>query len=85
MESANGSPITARQALDAVQQAVENLEVEVARQRDEIAGLRKERDDYRKMLVEQIKHLVPQYSDEDFDPKDFTLTIDDLVAMINSK
>ncbi len=73
------------QALDAMRQVVENLEAELAGKREEIEQLRKERDEYRKMLVEQVKHHFGEPGEDDFDPKDYTLTIDDLVAMIKSK
>ena len=38
------------------------------------------------MLVEQVKHQFGDASEWDnFDPKDYTLTIDDLLAIIDSK
>jgi predicted nucleic acid-binding Zn-ribbon protein len=81
--STNGNPSSARQALDAMRQVVENLEAELTRQQEEIKQLRKERDGYRKAWAEQVKHLFGDASDWDnFDPKDYTLTIDDLVAII---
>ncbi len=82
----NGSANTAREMLDSVRQTIEKLEAELAQQRSEIDQLRVERDEYRKMLTEQVKHLFggPEEWD-DFDEKDYTLTIDDLVAVINSK
>lgn len=84
--STNGNPISARQALDAMRQVVENLEAELTRQQEEIKQLRNERDEYRKMLVEQVKHQFGDASEWDsFDPKDYTLTIDDLLAIIDSK
>jgi hypothetical protein len=83
--STNGTPSTARQALDTMRQVVESLEADLVRQQGEIKQLRQERDEYRKMLAEQVKHLFGEFSEEDFDRKNYTLTIDDLVAMINSK
>ena len=84
--STNGNPNSAREMLDSVRQAVERLEAELQKQQEEIRQLRAERDEYRKLLVEQVKHQFggPEAWD-DFDEKDYTLTIDDLLAVINSK
>ncbi len=81
----NGNPTSARQAVDALRQAVENLEAELARQQEEITQLRKERDDYRSVVYDHLKKQFDPKDWDDFDPKDYTLTIDDLLAIIDSK
>jgi chromosome segregation ATPase len=85
-KSTNGSANSAREMLDSVRQTIEKLETELGQQRKEIEALRAERDEYRKMLTDQVKHLFggPEAWD-DFDEKDYKLTIDDLLAVINSK
>jgi hypothetical protein len=83
--NSNGNPSSARQALDAMRQAVENLEAELARQQETIKQLRQERDDYRSVVYDHLKKQFDPGEWDDFDPKDYTLTIDDLLAMIESR
>ncbi len=82
----NGSATSAREMLDSLRQEIERLEAELKRQRQEITELRSERDDMRKMLVAQVKHLFGGPEEwENLDEKDFTLTIDDMLAVLRSK
>jgi hypothetical protein len=83
--STNGNPSTARQALDAMRQVVENLEAELTRQQAEIKQLRNERDEYRSVVYDHLKKQFDPKDWDDFDKKDYTLTIDDLLAIIDSK
>jgi ABC-type transporter Mla subunit MlaD len=84
--STNGNPNSARAALDTVRQLVEKLEADLQEQQEELKQLRAERDDYRAVVYE---HLKKKYGDpklwDDFDPKDYTLTIDDLLAVFKTK
>jgi multidrug resistance efflux pump len=86
MEPTNGNSTTSRQALDTLRQAIANLEADLAKQEAEAKQLRAERDEYRAVIYD---HLKKQFGDpsvwDDFDPKDYTLTIDDLVKIIRSK
>ena len=84
--SSNGVPATPREMLDSVRQAIEKLEAELRQQQEENARLKQERDEYRKMLVDWAKpQLLSRAEWEDFDPKDYTLTIDEIIADINAK
>jgi predicted RNase H-like nuclease (RuvC/YqgF family) len=85
LSSTNGNPSSARQALDAMRQVVENLEAELTRQQEEIKQLRKERDEYRSVVYDHLKKQFDPKDWDDFDPKDYTMTIDDLLAIIDSK
>jgi len=82
----NGNPSTASELIDAVRQTVEKLEAELGQQRLEIDRLRAERDEYRKLFVAHAIRIFggPEAWD-DFNERDYTLTIDDLLAVVNSK
>jgi len=79
----NGNPSTARELIDAVRQTVEKLEAEIAQQKLELEAIRTERDEFRSVIYDSLKR---QFGDpklwDDFDEKDYTLTIDDLIATI---
>jgi hypothetical protein len=83
--STNGNPSSARQALDAMRQVIDNLEADLARKKEEIEQLRTERDEYRSLVYEHLKKQFDPKDWDDFNEKDYTLTIDDLVAIIDKR
>ena len=84
--STNGNAASARDMLDHLGTAVEQLEADLSQQRDENRKLREERDEYRRILVDQVKHLLDRPEDwHDFEETAYTLTVDDLLAVLNSK
>ena len=84
--STNGKPAIAREMLDSLSKVIEQLAADVKRQAAEIQKLRVERDEYRKMLVDQVKHLAGKPEDwEGLTEKDFPFTIQDILADIESK
>ncbi len=81
--STNGSQTWARDVLDSLRLASENLEAELARQPQENKQLREERDDYRGLIMEQLKKQLSAPKEWDnFDESEFTLTIDDLLPTL---
>ena len=82
----NGVQTTAHEMLESLRLAIERLEAEVKRQGEEIEGLRAERDEYRAVVLD---HLKKKFGDpklwDDFDEKDYTLTLDDLLATIHKE
>ena len=84
--STNGVQVSARDMLESLRLAIEKLETELREQKRQNEELRKERDDFRSVVYE---HLKKQFGDEsawdDFDPKQYTMTIDDLLAIVDSK
>jgi hypothetical protein len=83
--STNGHPNSAREALDTVRQLVEKLEADLQKQQEEIKQLRSERDQARAMFNE-MKRFIRQLPEwEQFDPKEYTCTLDDILADIRAK
>jgi flagellar biosynthesis chaperone FliJ len=80
--SSNGVSTSASQMLDALRPVIEQLEAQLAQLKQENTQLRAERDECRKIIFD---HLKKQYSDpkewDDFNEKDYTLTISDLLSV----
>jgi chromosome segregation ATPase len=83
--STNGVQTSAQEALDSLRQVIERLEADLKRQQQEIQELRRERDDYRAVVYEHLKKQFDPKDWDDFDEKDFTLTLDDLLAVVRGK
>jgi uncharacterized protein (UPF0335 family) len=80
----NGAATTAQEILQSLRQVIDRLEAELQKQRDEIKQLRAERDDATAM-VKALKDLFQDLKEwEDFDPTEYTLTFDDILAGIRS-
>jgi hypothetical protein len=81
----NGKPATAREVLDSLSKIVEKLEGDLQRQESEIRTLRDERDEAR-FMVEEYKRFIRELPEwEKFDPAEYTCTIDDILAELESK
>jgi len=82
--STNGVQVSARDMLESLRLAFEKLEAELREQKQQNEELKRERDDFRSIVYE---HLKKQFGNpkawDDFDPKDYTLTIDDLLAVVD--
>ena len=81
----NGNPSTAREALDTARQLVEKLEADLQKQQEEIKQLRAERDDYRAVVLEHLKKQFDPTVWENFNPDEYTFTIDDILADLKAK
>ena len=78
----NGAASPAQEMLQSLRSAIDRFAAELQKQRDEIKQLRAERDEAKDM-VKALKELFHDLKDwENFDPAEYTLTTDDLLAEI---
>ena len=82
--SPNGAQTSAHDILESLSGAIERLEAELRAEKQKNEALKKERDDFRSVVYEHLKKKFGDPKDwEDFDEKDYTLTIDDLLAVVD--
>ena len=71
--------------LESLREVIERLEAELKRQEQEIKGLRAERDEYRAVIHEHLKKQVDPKVWDEFNPADYTLTLDDIRTELKEK
>jgi predicted RNase H-like nuclease (RuvC/YqgF family) len=82
--STNGVQASAHDMLESLRLAIEKLETELRELKRQNEELKKEKDEYRKMLADILKpQMLSREEWEQFNPDDFKLTIDDLLAVID--
>lgn len=83
--STNGVQTSAQDLLEVLRAAIDKLEADLKRKEQENQVLRTERDDYRAVIYEHLKKQFDPKDWDDFDEKDYTLTLDDLLEVIRGK
>jgi hypothetical protein len=83
--STNGTQVSPHEALEALRVVMEKLEADLQELRQQNQQLRAERDEYRSIVYDHLKQQVDPKQWDDFNEKDYTLSIEDLLAAVRGK
>jgi hypothetical protein len=83
--STNGTQVSPHEALEALRTVMEKLEADLQELLQQNQQLRAERDEFRSIVYDYLKQQVEPKQWDDFNEKDYTLSIEDLLAVVRGK